>query len=233
MGDRVSSETFTVLAVCTGNLNRSALAEALLRTWAGWYLPESVAAQVTVTSAGLSAPVGSHMRTRSRTIAATLGADASGHRAVQVGEAAIRDADLVLVAEASQRDLVLGIVPGALKRTLTIREAGAIAESLGSAPPPESLAELRDRASAIAARRAFASGETDVVDPQGKDDDAYREMARQEVPALARLAAALFGMPAGEVAAYEQTVADPGAFPFGAPVDAEPGPESRRGRHRA
>lgn len=233
MGDRVSSETFTVLAVCTGNLNRSALAEALLRTWAGWYLPESVAAQVTVTSAGLSAPVGSHMRTRSRTIAATLGADASGHRAVQVGEAAIRHADLVLVAEASQRDLVLGIVPGALKRTLTIREAGTIAESLGSASPPQSLDELRARASGIAARRALANGETDIVDPQGKDDDAYREMARQEVPALARLAAALFGMPAGEVAAYEEAVADPAAFPFGAPVDADPGPEGRRGRHRA
>ncbi len=35
----MSSDAFTVLVVCTGNLNRSALGAALLRTWVGWYLP--------------------------------------------------------------------------------------------------------------------------------------------------------------------------------------------------
>ena len=61
---------FTVLVVCTGNLNRSALGGALLRTWAGWYLPAPLAARVRVASAGLAAPVGSHMRSRTRAIAA-------------------------------------------------------------------------------------------------------------------------------------------------------------------
>jgi protein-tyrosine phosphatase len=225
---------FTVLAVCTGNLNRSALAEALLRTWAGWYLPASVASQVNVTSAGLSAPVGSHMRTRTRTIAATLGADGSGHRAVQLGEAMVRDADLVLVAEAAQRDLVLGFAPGALKRTLTIREAGAIAARIEASSPPATLDELRSRASAITGGRALATGiEADIVDPQGKEDDAYREMTRQEVPALARLAAALFGMPDREVEAYEATAADPAAFPFGADAPSAPASDGSQGRHRA
>ena len=139
----MNPDSFTVLVVCTGNLNRSALGGALLRTWAGWYLPTALATRVHVASAGLAAPVGSHMRTRSRSIAATLGADASGHRAVQITEPMIRAADLVLVAEASQRDTVLGFAPAALKHTFTIREAGAIAGELPEWEPPTSVDELR------------------------------------------------------------------------------------------
>ena len=45
-----------------------------------------------------------------RTIAATLGADGAAHRAVQLGESMVRDADLVLVAESAQRDLLSEIV---------------------------------------------------------------------------------------------------------------------------
>jgi protein-tyrosine phosphatase len=228
-------DSFTVLAVCTGNLNRSALAAALLRTWAHWYLPAGLAAQVSVGSAGLAAPVGSHMRTRTRVIAATLGADASSHRAVQTTEAIIRDADLVLVAEAAQREKVLGLVPGGLKHTFTVREAGAIAAELPEAPAPTSVAELRARVAQLGANRSLATGTpSDIVDPQGKDDDAYRAMAREEVPALARLAAVLFGMPAREVAAYDDAVTDAAAFPFGAP-DAEraAGHDRPRGRRQA
>lgn len=207
---------FTVLVVCTGNLNRSALGAALLRTWAGWYLPAPLAAQVRVESAGLAAPVGSHMRSRSRAIAATLGADASGHRAVQITEPAIRSADLMLVAEASQREQVLGFVPGALKHTFTIREAGAIAGELPEWEPPSSVDELRRRVATFGANRALANGApSDIIDPQGKDDEAYRIMAREEVPALARIASALFAMPAREVVAYDEAVADAAAFRFG------------------
>lgn len=228
----MNPESFTVLVVCTGNLNRSALGAALLRTWAGWYLPAPLAAQVDVTSAGLTAPVGSHMRTRTRAIAATLGADGSGHRAVQVTEALVRGADLVLVAEASQREKVLGFAPGALKHTFTIREAGAIAGELPEWAPPASLEDLRDRVAQLGENRALANGSaTDIVDPQGKDDEAYRAMAREEVPALARLASALFGMPAREVVAYDEAVADDAAFPFDAEA-AEAGAGSTRPRGR-
>ena len=232
----MNPDSFSALVVCTGNLNRSALGAALLRTWAGWYLSAPLAARVQVASAGLAAPVGSHMRTRSRSIAATLGADASGHRAVQITEAMIRTADLVLVAEASQREKVLGFVPGALKHTFTIREAGAIAGELPEWAPPSSVDELRSRVAAFGANRALANGApSDIIDPQGKDDEAYRIMAREEVPALARLAAALFGMPAREVVAYDEAVADAAAFPFGE-LAADPGADAAartRGRRQA
>jgi protein-tyrosine phosphatase len=225
---------FTVLVVCTGNVNRSALGAVLLKRWAEWYLPQPVAAGVRVTSAGLGAPVGARMGRRSRVIAEALGADSSVHRAAQISEEAIRRADLVLVASAQQRDDVLGQVPGALHSTFTIREAGRIAASLPESSAPESVDALRSRVEAIAQGRGSGErGDDDIVDPQGKDDEAYRFMVRQEVPALARLAHALFGMPPAEVVAYD-AAAEAGEFSFvkgaaSGEVDAAYPPDGRTG----
>jgi protein-tyrosine phosphatase len=210
----VKPDEFTVLVVCTGNVNRSALGAALLETWAGWYLAEPLAARVRVTSAGLGAPVGRPMGRRSKAIAETLGANSSGHRASQITEGDIRAADLVLVSSGDQRDSVLGLVPAALRSTFTIREAGSIAGAMPGMPAPDSVEDLRSRVAAISANRSVAVGDLDIIDPQGKDDEAYRLMARQEVPPLARIAGALFGMPSGEVAAYD-AAADAAAFSFG------------------
>ncbi len=232
----MSSDAFTVLVVCTGNLNRSALGAALLRTWVGWYLPPAIAGQVRVTSAGLGAPVGRPMRTRTRVIAEALGADGSDHRAAQISEEAIRSADLVLTASRDQVEGVLGLVPAALRSTFTIREAGRIAEALDGASAPDSVEELRSRVAALAEHREPpATGTTtdDIIDPQAMDEDAFALMARQEVPALARIATLLFGMPRGEVAAYEAAV-EAAAYDFdgdgtgGVPTSARP-----RGRREA
>lgn len=206
----MSSDPFTVLVVCTGNLNRSALGAALLRTWADWYLAPDVAHDVRVISAGLGAPVGRPMRTRTRVIAESLGADGSEHRATQITEEAVRSADLVLVASRDQVDSVLGLVPAALRTTFTIREAGRIAEGMSAASAPGSIDELRSRVAALGEHRAppvAGSGGDDIVDPQGKGEDAYVLMAQQEVPALTRLATLLLGMPPGEVHAYDAAVA--------------------------
>jgi len=234
----MASEVFTVLVVCTGNLNRSALGAALLDRWAGWYLPTAIAGQVRVTSAGLGAPVGRPMRTRTRVIAEALGADGADHRATQISDEAIRSADLVLAASREQVDKVLGLVPATVRTTFTIREAGRIAEGLDGAPAPDSIEELRARVTALAEHReppAAGGGTDDIVDPQGKDEDAYITMARQEVPALAHLATVLFGMPPGEVAAYEAAV-EAAAYDFDGDSDGEgqgaPSAASERPRGR-
>lgn len=232
----MESDAFTVLVVCTGNLNRSALASALLNTWAGWYLPVGLATEVHVTSAGLGAPEGRPMRTRTRVIAEALGADGAAHRATQITDEAIRSADLVLAASRDQVDKVLGLVPGALRTTFTIREAGRIADAFVDAPAPASADDLRARVAEFAQHRVpiGAAADDDVVDPQGEDEDAYVLMARQEVPALARLAGALFAMPSKEVAAYEEAVAA-AEYDFdgdGAPSVAD-SPERTRGRREA
>jgi protein-tyrosine phosphatase len=230
----MSGDDFTVLTVCTGNVNRSALAATLLDTWSRWYLPESLAGHVRVVSAGLRAPVGSAMGPRARVIAEALGADGAGHRAQQISERSIRSADLVLVSSTSQRDDVLGLVPGALQSTFTIPEIGRLAEPLGRLPAPESVADLRERVATIArSRMAAGDADDDIVDPQGKDDEAYRDMARQEVPPLAILAGALLGMPRSEVDAY-RAAAEAAEFRFTPAEEPEPHARTRPpGRHEA
>lgn len=206
-GGGVSPDEFTVLVVCRGNVNRSALGAALLQTWAGWYLTPDVGAGVRVTSAGLGAPVGAPMGRRALAIAEALGADGTQHRAAQISEQLIRGADLVLVSSERQRDQVLRLVPGALRTVFTMREAGRILAGLPSwpAPPPASVVELRARVLAVAENRspAPAPGDDDIIDPQGKEAAAYRLMVQQELPALTRIAGGLFGMPAAEIAAYD------------------------------
>jgi protein-tyrosine phosphatase len=226
---------FTVLVVCTGNLNRSALGALLLDTWAHWYLPAPLTAHVRVTSAGLRAPVGSPMARRSRVIAEALGADGSAHVARQITEETVRSADLVLVASRRQRDDVIALVPAALRSTFTIREAGRIAETLPDLGAPVSAEELRARVAAIAERRSAVRGgddEDDIIDPQGKDDGAFLQMAREEVPSLTRIAGVLFDMPQAEREAYV-AAAEAGDFSFSAergesPSDGRSRPRGRR-----
>jgi protein-tyrosine phosphatase len=205
------ADDFVVLAICAGNLHRSALAEALLRVWAGWYLPPGLAERVRVESAGLIAPVGEPMGERAQQIAAALGADGSSHSARRLTDGHVRSADLVLTASRRQRDAVLQREPSAVRRTFTIREAGRIAETL---PPARaaSLDDLRDAVGRLADRRS--PGDDDITDPEGRGDEAYAALVGQEVPPLVRLAAMLFGMPNGDVERYLTVVETGEGLPF-------------------
>ena len=71
-----------ILVVCTGNIHRSPLAAALLRTWADWYLGD-LAADVEIASAGLFAVVGAPMPVGTQTIARALKAGARAPRALR------------------------------------------------------------------------------------------------------------------------------------------------------
>lgn len=82
--------------VCSGNICRSPLAEAVL---AGEALPKVVS----VTSAGIGALVGSAAHPEAVRVAELKGLDISGHRARQFDPALAQSHDLVLVMEHSQR----------------------------------------------------------------------------------------------------------------------------------
>lgn len=203
---------FTILTVCTGNIHRSALAATLLETWRSWYLPAQTASLIRVHSAGFAAPVGSPMGEHVRLVAAALGGDGTAHRATQLTDEMIASADLVLVASRRQRDEALARVPSALRTTFTMREAGRICEALPPASPAD-LASLRSVVALMADHRGEHAdpGSDDVIDPQGRDLDAFVQMTREEVVPLARLGAALFGMPAADLRAYLAVVDDPAA----------------------
>jgi protein-tyrosine phosphatase len=198
------AEDFVVLAICEGNVHRSALAEVLLRRWASWYLPPALEARLRTVSAGVIAPAGAPMGGRVQQIAAALGADGSAHSATRLTDAHLRNADLVLTASRRQRDIVLEREPSAVRRTFTIREAGRIAASLDPIKAT-TVHDLRDAVGILADRRA--PGEDDISDPEGHGDEAYAALVVQEVPALVQLAAMLFGMPQGDVQQYLKVVA--------------------------
>lgn len=205
------ADDFVVLAVCAGNLHRSPLAEALLRRWATWYLPSPLAPHVRAMSAGVVAPAGVPMGERAQRIAAALGADGSSHTARRLTDADLGGADLILTASRRLRDTVLQREPSAARRTFTMREAGRIAASLDPASP-SSVQDLRDAVGRLADHRS--PGDDDIVDPEGRGDEAYAAMVAQEVPALARLAHLLYGMPAGDVERYAAVATTGEGMPF-------------------
>lgn len=210
---------FSILTVCTGNIHRSPLAAALLETWSGWYLPAAVSHEVRVRSAGFAAPVGAPMGAHVQVVAAMLGADGAAHAATQITDALIADSGLVLVASRRQRDEVLARVPSALRVTFTMREAGRIAAGLTDAALPGIAPSrtVRDLVGAVALMADHRGdhvdpGADDVIDPQGRDLDAYAQMTREEVVALAHLARTLFGMPEADVRAYVSAAEDEAAL---------------------
>lgn len=206
------TSAFRVLTICTGNVHRSALASELLATWAAWYLPDALREQVVVGSAGTRAPVGEPMGSVTRRIAASLGAHDRSHRARALTDPLLDGAGLVLVASRAHREKVLARVPRALRRTFTIREAGRIATLL---PPgaPTSVDDLTSVVEQMALRRTEAPASTpdadDIADPHRKDVTVMDAMVRDEVPALAELAVALWGMPRADADEYVRAAADP------------------------
>lgn len=126
-GARGAGLRFRVVVVCSGDLCRSPLAAALLREG----LPPGSA--VEVTSAGTRAMVGSPSPQRLLRLAACRGVDLGDHAPRQLVREHLADTDLVLTATRDQRATVVGALPGALRRTFTLRE---LARLLRARPAP-------------------------------------------------------------------------------------------------
>lgn len=120
-----------VLVVCTANVCRSPLAEALLAA----ALPGTDLA-----SAGVRAMDGAAMCA----VSASLLPGAPEHVARQLTTALVAEADLVLTMEREQRSAAVRLAPGSQSKVFTLREATALLHGLADrgAPAPEDVAAL-------------------------------------------------------------------------------------------
>ena len=172
-----------VLVVCTGNICRSPMAEALINLRAA-----EARARIEASSAGFLFD-GEPAAPDTIAAMAELGIDMSGHRSRVVTPDMVRSADLVITMErAHARSLALD-VPDDADRVHTI---GAAVSGLGS-PATE---PIRDRIARLGRERPaedlLGRGSDEVEDPYGRPSRYHRRTAqrldrltRQLVEALA------------------------------------------------
>jgi len=127
-------DVFRVLHVCTGNICRSPMAEALMRHQVAQGWPEQ-AHRVAISSAGTWGHTGSPMEPFALSTLAGRGVDGEAFRARELVAEHVATADLVLTATRDHRAAAVVLHPRAAARTFTLREfarllAGVPAEAL-------------------------------------------------------------------------------------------------------
>ncbi len=165
---------FEILFVCTGNICRSPLAEAMLRQQLAGAVDCGVA------SAGTHALAGEPMSDVTRRMGRRHGLDGEevdSHVARQLTEEELASADLVLTMTRDQRRQVVELSPRTTRRVFTLLEFARLAEATdpqglggGEGAPVD---RLRDAVRTVSRSRAKVPP---LVDPAGIDvPDPYRQ----------------------------------------------------------
>ncbi|WP_308122959.1 arsenate reductase/protein-tyrosine-phosphatase family protein [Microbacterium marinilacus] len=184
--------------MCTGNVCRSPLAEALLR--------EAIGSGAQISSAGVRALAGEGMTPETRRLAGEHGvppAGVEGHVARQLTEQMLHESDLVLAMAREHRRRVVELDPGRLRVTFTARELERLVRDVPDAEIAEELAGERDPRTRLRLALAYIASlrhlseppadpaDDDVLDPYGRSGETYEESAAQLVPALEQIARVL------------------------------------------
>ncbi|WP_336711212.1 arsenate reductase/protein-tyrosine-phosphatase family protein [Arthrobacter sp. USHLN218] len=185
-----------ILTICTGNICRSPMAERLLQQ----KFDEIRPGLFEVRSAGIQALAGKPMDARAEGLLHVLGGTSDGFVARQLQEMHLANVDLVLAMGVEHRDRILTLMPRLLKRTFTVRELARMVEAIAADPQLEIPGGTSDdeveyrwkRLPHLAALKRYETRavdplEDEIVDPYRRDDEVYRQMVRDLVPALDRL----------------------------------------------
>ena len=156
---------FAILAVCTANICRSPMMEALLRA----RLNED---KFEVASAGVRGWDRQPMDAMAAMELMRLGHSAGSFRSHAIDSYLVDSADLILTATQSHRSDVLNLNPRALRRTFTLREFAALCELAHGADPQDLVAEA-------GRQRSKAPSDIDIGDPYRRSPDTHRATADQ------------------------------------------------------
>jgi protein-tyrosine phosphatase len=156
----------SVLFVCTGNICRSPIAEALFRSRS-----RELGVPVSVGSAGSWAQRGNPATSNAIIAAREMGLEIEGHRARPLRAHLVRESDLVLGLAREHRDEVLELVPEAGPKTFTLKELAALLEILPPAPVhadrDAAVARIAEAHRLRGASRGPVVPDSDVRDPIG------------------------------------------------------------------
>ncbi|MEX2422165.1 MAG: low molecular weight phosphatase family protein [Actinomycetota bacterium] len=184
----------SILAVCTGNVCRSPLAEGFLRVALD---ARSAGTSMDVTSAGTMGWNGSGADPLSVGAGAERGIDISSHIARPTTTTGLRGAALIVGMAPEHVEIVTRQVPAAAATSFTLKELVRLLEALPPPGPGEPEALLVARVShADALRRSGFEGnphDEDVADPLGMPLEAFRAVAAELDEWCTRLADGLLG----------------------------------------
>ncbi|WP_104117829.1 low molecular weight phosphatase family protein [Arthrobacter sp. B1805] len=177
---------FRILAVCTGNICRSPMAERLLQS----ALTRIAPGEFEVSSAGTGALVGNPIDPQVAGFVRVFDADSEGFRARQLEERLLDGKDLVLTLTRDHRSRVIEMAPSLLRRTFTLREFARLLNDLEGDPSLTGPMRWRSIMPKVVRARTIHPSDPshdDVVDPYRRPDAVYQQMVRELVPAVKTL----------------------------------------------
>lgn len=156
----------SIVVVCTGNICRSPVGEAVLESM----LPGSVS----VSSAGTHAAVGREAAPETQQFLTRELGSPLNHVARQLTKQRAEEVDLIITMTAEHRAWVARKAPRAVRRTFTL---GELDEILPHIPQKQHFLSLRDIALYASRLRARVIGadaaRLDIADPYGGPQEAY------------------------------------------------------------
>jgi protein-tyrosine phosphatase len=160
----------TIMTVCTGNICRSPAAELLLHHYLGDLAD--------FCGSGTYAMTGHGIPREMQVLLRADGVDGSAHRATQLTEGLMEEADLVIAMAAEHRSRAVRTAPSLMRRVVLLEELAMAARAgvaLPGADAAERLAAVADAVAGFRPEIAMAGGAADVPDPWGQGERAYRE----------------------------------------------------------
>ena len=180
---------FEIVVICTGNRNRSPIAEASLKE-------ATVGLPVEVSSAGLLDLGETPALPETLEVAGKIGLDITAHRARCLSNVAVKSADLVLGLEWQHVAAAVVDHGAPADRSFTLLELNDLLEDLPEPDAPDADERARALVAAAAAKKRssqrLAMGES-VPDPFGGPMHGYLRMAETVRSVSHRLAEKLFG----------------------------------------